>query len=306
MASIPSVNRERYVLHSSLEFYLTLAAEERASPRVVASPPFSTEDHRLRTRQEARRNRAVGQRSHPGDAVVRGPEQAAGKVHALDARTDVHALGAILYECLTGRPPFRAATALDTLLQVLNDEPVPVRVLQAATPPDLETICLKCLHKEPGKRYATARELADDLGRFLGGEPVVARPVGRLERGWRWCKRNPTTAGLLTGIALLLVTVATFSTVLGQLAWRKAEDERRVRLQAVAAQEEAKRKAQEEAEARKRADAEEANAKRLLYTHQLARAQSLWEEGKVQAARDLLDEMFAHRDTWEHRYLNTL
>jgi hypothetical protein len=116
------------------------------------------------------------------------PEQTV-DARAIDHRADVYALGAILYECLTGHPPFQSASVLDLLDQVRHREPVPVRQLQPGVPRDLETICLKCLNKEPQRRYVTARELADDLGRFLRGEPTRARPPGRLARFARWCQR---------------------------------------------------------------------------------------------------------------------
>ncbi len=164
-----------------------------------------------------------------GTPSYMAPEQAGGQTKDIGPAADVYALGAVLYECLTGRPSFRAATLLDTILQALSDEPVPPRQLQPKVPRDLETICLKCLRKEPARRYATAAELADDLGRFLGGEPIRARPVGRLERGWRWCRRNPALAGALAAVWLVFALGATFSTVLAVVAGQRAEDASRAR-----------------------------------------------------------------------------
>jgi hypothetical protein len=156
-----------------------------------------------------------------GTPSYMAPEQAQGR--AAGPVVDVYSLGAILYECLTGRPPFKGATPLETLRQVIHDEPVPVTRLQPQTPRDLETVCLKCLHKESERRYDSARELADDLRRFLEGRPVLARPVGRLERAAKWARRNPAVAAMAAGVVLALLAGTGVSTGFGIVAWRQAE-----------------------------------------------------------------------------------
>jgi serine/threonine protein kinase/lipopolysaccharide biosynthesis regulator YciM len=147
-----------------------------------------------------------------GTPSYMAPEQASGKVDEVGPLADIYALGAILYCLLTGRPPFQAANPMDTLLQVLDKEPIPPRQLNATIPEDLETICLKCLSKEPHRRYSNANELSQELGRFLRGEPIQARPVGRVEQAWRWCKRNPAIAGWIATASVLMILGTTVST----------------------------------------------------------------------------------------------
>ena len=208
------------------------------------------------------------------------PEQATGKRGTLSRRSDVYALGAILYHALTGRPPFVSEGLADTVQQVLNVEPVSPRVLNPSVPADLETVCLKCLEKEPGKRYATAQMLAEELGRFLEGKPVLARPVGRLAKAGRWCRRNPALAG--TGAVAVLAVLLGFIGVVWQL--------QRVEFQ------------------RQRAEAGELSARRRAYISEINSAQQALEANNPGRALELLSrQRLVGKEMnlrgWEWRYL---
>jgi WD40 repeat protein len=193
--------------------------------------------------------------------------------------TDVYALGAILYECLTGRPPFKAATAADTLLQVIGEEPVPPCRLQPKTPRDLEAIALKCLRKAPRHRYATAVDLADDLHRFRNGETIRALPVGRVERSVKWVRRNLVLAGALAAGALSLVAGTLVSTWFAVEAWEQSRKER---------------------DARERLDV----ARHALQMGQLLL--SLEHDDLVAGKQILEDVPRQFQDTWEYRHLAAL
>ncbi|MGD0039111.1 MAG: protein kinase [Isosphaeraceae bacterium] len=148
-----------------------------------------------------------------GTPSYMAPEQADNRRQAIGAATDVYALGAILYELLTGRPPFKAELPMETLRQVLTDEPVSPSRLRPKLPRDLETICLKCLRKEAAQRYASALALAEDLRRFREGRPITARRSTWAERFWRWCRRNPGLAGASIAAATLTTILAIVSTI---------------------------------------------------------------------------------------------
>ena len=215
------------------------------------------------------------------------PEQAAGQRGRVSWRTDVYALGATLYHLLTGRPPFQAESLAQTLDLVLHAEAVAPRLLNPGVPRDLETICLKCLEKEPARRYPTAQALAEELARFLAGEPIQARPIGPAGKAWRWCQRNPALTSV-TGVALLSM-VAGITGIVWQ--WRQAEGERgRAETQ------------------RTRAEAGEKSAWYNLYAAEMNLAQQALAENNWGRARELLDHHWPRSGGpdlrgWEWRYL---
>jgi WD40 repeat protein len=223
-----------------------------------------------------------------GTPSYMAPEQARGQAKQAGPAADVYALGALLYELLTGRPPFKAATDFDTVLQVLSEEPVPVRRLQPQVPRDLETICHQCLEKEPHKRYASAAALADDLRRFGAGEPVAARPVGVAERAVRWARRRPAVAGLLTAVALLALAGA------AGIAWAYGEAVRRGKMaadEADRARQEARRADAEADKARK--EARRADDTAAEATRQARRADDKATEARREADRARQQTYFA-------------
>jgi WD40 repeat protein len=199
------------------------------------------------------------------------PEQAGGERGEVGPAADVYSLGATLYALVTGRPPFQAATPMDTVIQVVSDEPVPPRRLNAAVPRDLETITLKCLAKEPGKRYPTAAALGDDLGRYLAGVPIRARPVTTSERVVKWARRRPTVAGLLA-----LVGLSTALGLGGSISgWFRASSAL-------------------------------AEAELNLHINRIALAGREWEAGNAPNANTILDECQPDQRAWEWHYTKRL
>jgi eukaryotic-like serine/threonine-protein kinase len=177
------------------------------------------------------------------------PEQASCQNKRIDARSDVYSLGATLYAMLSGRPPFYADNPTDTCFQVIQQEPIPLRQLNPKLPRDLETICLKCLEKDPRRRYPSAREFAAELTRFIRSEPILARPVSRSERLWRWCRRNPAVAALIATVVVTLVGGTIISSAFAVIANRerdRAEVGENLATERLAQVEAEKKKAEEE------------------------------------------------------------
>lgn len=195
----------------------SLHAEMQAACRLFGTPKitdFGLAKH-LDIQSQTRTGAIMGTPSYMA------PEQAEGRAHAIGPATDVYGLGAILYELLTGRPPFESDSSLTTIRRLLDDEPVSPSQLQPKVPRDLETICLKCLEKDPARRYASAESLAEDLQRFLSNQPIEARPIGWWGRSVKWMRRNPTK----TTVAVLLHLAAATFLLMGLLYHLQMEAE---------------------------------------------------------------------------------
>jgi WD40 repeat protein/tetratricopeptide (TPR) repeat protein len=267
-----------------------------------------------------------------GTPAYMSPEQAFGLSHLVDGRSDVYSLGVVLYVLLTGELPFRGNARM-LLHQVRHEEPRPPRKLNDRIPRDLETICLKAMAKDPQRRYASARALADDLRRFRNGEPIQARPVGHLERAWRWARRRPAQAALVVMsvvavLALVAAGVALFyneelqAVNTAEIASRRRADLQRKKAEVAQQQADQQRKKAEQAHAatgkaldlaeqqRRRAVKAAAETKDALklantfaYFHRIALADSALLDNNPARARMLLDECPRAQRHWEWSYL---
>lgn len=220
------------------------------------------------------------------------PEQADGCIREITPAVDIYALGAILYCVLTGRPPFLSSSSSETLRQVLNCEPILPRHLNPGIPKDLETICLKCLQKIPAKRYSSALELAEDLRRYLAGQAIVARPITAVERGWRWCRRNPVVASLTMLVAVVAVAGASVSLSYAVQASSKAHEAEEHLRQANLVTTQLR--------------VEQDRTNQVLYHSQIQQAYKEWDHGNLRRFGELLDSCEPRYRGWEHRFLSTL
>lgn len=241
------------------------------------------------------------------------PEQASGKVEEVGPLADVYSLGAILYSTLTGRPPFQAASPMDTLLQVLEKDPIAPRQLNPALDEDLQTICLKSLEKQPERRYSSAQELWEELQRYLNGEPIVARPIGRIERAWRWCKRKPALAGAcaLAAILLLVLSVGGPAIAIQQAEFASEQvtlkgEAESARDQAESRRQEAEASRAEAVAAQRKVELEQERVGGLLYSTRISLAYREWLDCNPTRMQQLLNECPDEKRNWEWHYLDQM
>ncbi len=248
-----------------------------------------------------------------GTPSFMAPEQAMGSMGRIEPRTDVYALGGILYACLTGRPPFTGETLTDTVLQVLSDEPVAPRTLNPKVPRDLETICLKCLRKEQQRRYDSAEALADDLQRFREGRPILARPAGPAERLAKWARRHPAIAALSAALAVVTLVA------LGIVSWQLHETQTALSRETEALENEtealhtadqekraAEESARSEALAKQQAQRDRDRADRISYYRTVALGFREWEDNQMLQARSRLEQCPPALRGWEYHALDRL
>lgn len=246
-----------------------------------------------------------------GTPSYMAPEQAAAKHQLVSVASDVYSLGAILYACLSGRAPFVAESTVETLRQVVHDDPLPTRVLNPRVPKDLETICLKCLSKEPRHRYYTAEELADDLSRFLEGRPVMARPVNAMVKTWRMARRNPWAAAAISLLAL--IAVVSPPVAIHQF-WQSKElaakaDRITNQIDQISGLLSAKEEMLQRAitaegnatESAKLAQTEALRNRRLLYVSDMQRMDGLYDQANIRAMREMLTRHIPATNTQDFR-----
>jgi WD40 repeat protein len=236
-----------------------------------------------------------------GTAEYMAPEQARGLPGAVTTAADVYSLGAVLYALLTGRPPFKGANYLETLMLVMEQEPPSLRVLRPAVPLDLEIICLKCLEKEPSRRYPSAAALEEDLENWLAGRPINARPAKVLERTWRWCRRNPAPAVLASALLVSMIVGTAVSSLFAVQSAADATDARIANGEAVKAAAEAKEKARIAKENESEARQKERLQRRRYYISRINVAQRSLNDSLVAPTLKYLDETIPRPDEEDFR-----